>query len=64
MAIVNINKQRYKANDQYLGGTLRLCYFSATEQNNNTPYLPIRLKKEQHTRENRSGNSSNNNWRE
>jgi len=34
MAIVNINKQLCKANDQYLGVKLRLCYFSRTEQNN------------------------------
>jgi hypothetical protein len=57
-------KQRPKANDQYLGGELRLCYFSRTEQNNKTPYLSVRLKKERQVPEYRIGNSSNNNWRE
>jgi hypothetical protein len=64
VATLNAVRRRKFANNQYLGAKLRLCYFSGTEQNNNTPYLPIWLKKEQQTRENRSGNSSNNNWRE
>jgi hypothetical protein len=36
----------------------------AKQQYSLSAYLPIWLKKEQQTRENRSGNSSNNNWRE